>query len=132
MDQKAKNKWQKEYRKKTKNLCTKKYEKTPNGFLMRLYRNMQSRVKGIQKIKFHLYKGCELLPREQFYTWAKESKDFHKLFKTWVKNNYSQKLTPTVNRIDPNKGYTLNNMEWLTHSENSRLGAISTKRKMKI
>ena len=32
---------QKKYRKITKNKNTIKYEKTPNGFLMRMYRNMQ-------------------------------------------------------------------------------------------
>lgn len=99
---------------------------------MRLYRNMQSRVSGIQKIKYHLYKGCDILDRKDFYSWAKLSKDFWELYKNWTKNNFDQKLTPSVNRVDSTKGYSLDNMEWITHSENSRLGALSQKRKEKI
>ena len=119
------NKWRREYRRKTKNRATYKYEKTPKGFLMRKYRNMQSRVTGIQKLKAHLYKGKELLDREEFYNWAFNSDDFNKLYIAWVESNYDQKLCPTVDRIDSGHGYFLENMRWITHSENSRLGAIN-------
>ncbi len=57
-------------RKKDGNKNTKKYEKTHKGFLMRLYRNMQSRVTGVQKLKYHLYEGLTILPRKEFYEWA--------------------------------------------------------------
>ncbi len=116
---------QKKYRKLTNNKTTKKYEKTKNGFLMRLYRNMQSRVLGIQKKVTHLYKNKSLLERSDFYKWALESEDFEKLFSAWEKSHYDRKLTPTVDRIDSSKGYELDNIRWLTHSENSRLGAIT-------
>jgi hypothetical protein len=55
------------YNKKTGYCSYHKYEKTKKGFLMRKYRNMQSRVTGIQKKKAHLYKDLYLLPREQYY-----------------------------------------------------------------
>ena len=87
---------------------------------MRMYRNMQSRVTGVQSKKAHLYKGKYLLPRQEFYDWAEPNREFHKLFKEWVKYNYDRKLTPTVDRVDSSNGYTLPNMEWVTHSENSR------------
>jgi len=115
------------WRKENGNADTKKYEKTKNGFLMRLYRNMESRVKGIQKAKFHLYKGIEILPRQDFYKWAKKSKKFHLLWKEWEVNNYDRKLTPSVDRVNSSKGYSVDNMEWVTHSENSRRGAVSIK-----
>jgi hypothetical protein len=120
---------QREYRKVTGNRCTKKYEKTVNGFLMRTYRNMESRVTGIQKKKAHLYMGKPLLPREEFYEWAKNDLTFQTLFAIWGAQGYERKLTPSINRIDPAKGYELGNIEWLTHSENSRLGAIERARK---
>jgi hypothetical protein len=126
-----KNRWQRDYRTRTDNVCTKKYEKTPNGFLMRMYRNMQNRIKGIQKLKSHLYKGKDLLNKEDFYNWAKTSESFWKLFTIWIEKNYDRKLTPTVDRINSKEGYHLSNMEWVTHSENSRRGSIS-KHKMKI
>ena len=114
-----------EYNKRTAYAAYHKYEKTKNGFLMRLYRNMQSRTSGIQKLKYHLYKGKTLLPREQFYEWAKASNIFHDLYATWQASGYDRKLTPSVNRIDSTKGYELDNMEWVTHSENSRMGSLS-------
>ncbi len=116
---------QRKRRKENGNLYTKKYEKTQRGFLMRLYRNMQSRIEGVHRTKAHLYTGLNLLEREVFYCWALESIEFHTLWASWVDSGYNRKLTPSVDRVDSSKGYYLDNMEWVTHSENSRRGAIS-------
>lgn len=102
------------------NAYTKKYERTKSGKLMRMYRNMQSRIMGIQKAKAHLYVGKELLPREEFYAWAMASNEFHRLYREWVEADYDQKLAPTVDRVDSRLGYSIPNMQWVTHSENSR------------
>jgi len=107
------------------NLYTKKYEKTPNGFLMRLYRNMESRITGVQKQKLHLYENKELLPRECFYAWAKTNPVFLAMFSMWESSGYDRKLTPTVDRVESSLGYTIDNMQWLTHSQNSSKGARS-------
>lgn len=125
MDNTIKNAKQREYRAKNKNQCTNKYEKTINGFLVRKHRNMMSRVTGIQKAKYHLYQGLDLLDRQEFYRWSKTSKTFLKLFEDWSKSNYDRKLCPSVDRINSKEGYHLSNMEWITHSENSRRGNIS-------
>lgn len=105
------------------------YEKTISGLLMRMYRNMKSRVSGIQKSKYHLYRGKELLKKEEFYSWANNSKEFLDLFTKWKDSKYDRKLTPSVDRIDSSKGYSIPNMEWVTHSENSRRGSINRIRK---
>lgn len=115
--QKAKDNW-----KRNKLSCI-KYEKGVNGYLMRMYRNMKSRVTGVQKAKFHLYQGKELLPKEEFYSWAKSSEKFYQLFSQYIESGRDRKLAPSVDRIDSSKGYILGNMEWVTHSENSRRGA---------
>lgn len=122
---------QREYRRNSGNAATKKYERTKKGKLMRLYRNMESRVTGVQKLKSHLYEGRHLLPRDEFYEWAMNSPNFHKLFDEWELSGYDRKLTPSVDRVDSSKGYRTENMEWVTHSENSRRGAVSHKRKLK-
>lgn len=116
---------QREYRKNNGNAVTKKYEKTKKGKLMRCYRNMESRVAGIQWRKKHLYEGKELLSREEFYQWAINSPDFHSLFDAWESSGYDRKLAPSVDRVDSKRGYTVDNMEWVTHSENSRRGGRS-------
>jgi hypothetical protein len=111
---------QRERRAATGNATTKKYERTKNGKLMRTYRNMQSRVTGILKKKRHLYEGLPILPRAEFYRWANASNEFHRLFDGWVDSGYRCGESPSVDRIDSSKGYTLGNMRWLTHRENSR------------
>lgn len=112
-------------RKENKNKHTHKYEKTHRGFLMRLYRNMQSRIEGVQRTKAHLYSGLNLLAREEFYCWAMSDPTFYTLFENWKQSGYERKLTPSVDRIDSSVGYTLDNMEFVTMSENSRRGDIS-------
>lgn len=107
------------------------YEKTERGFLMRLYRNMKSRITGVQKTKHHLYKDKYLLPKEDFYKWAESDKVFHKLFRDYENSNYERKLAPSVDRIDPNIGYRLSNMEFVTMSENSRRGSINAHKVVK-
>lgn len=117
--------WQREYRIKNNNLCTKRYEKTKKGKLVRSYRNMQSRVCGIVKTKVHLYGGLDLLDRETFYAWSLSDPSFNTLFDAWEKSGYNKKLSPSIDRIETSIGYVLGNIRWITHSENSRLGAIS-------
>lgn len=121
--------YQRAYRLKNGNACTKKYEKSPKGFLMRAYRNMKSRVEGVQWRKAHLYEGLKLMSREEFYQWAWDNPEFWRLYKQWVQSGYARRLSPSINRIDSYKGYTLDNVEWLTHSVNSSLGGSSPKRK---
>lgn len=116
---------QREYRRANGNAVTKRYERTKKGKLMRTYRNMQSRVSGILRKKAHLYKGLEILDREDFYEWAMASPEFHNLYDGWVSSNYKCGASPSVDRVDPSKGYTLDNMEWVTHSENSRRASRS-------
>lgn len=125
MTREERNLYQRIRRKENGNADTLKYERTKKGKIMRIYRNMLSRVTGVQRQKFHLYHGKEILPKNEFYEWAISSKDFHLLFDAWVESGYERRLAPSVDRIDSSRGYSVGNMEWVTHSENSRRGAIS-------
>ena len=118
-----------EYRRNNKFAACKKYEKTKTGYLMRTYRNMLSRVRGILKKKAHLYGGLDILPKKEFYEWASGDKNFDTLFSAYSKSGYQMRLSPSINRIDSTVGYIDGNMEWITHSENSRLGSISKRNK---
>lgn len=117
---------QRERRRLTGNNATKKYEKTKKGFLMRAYRNMESRVRGIQRDKCTSHYGQPILPRQTFYEWSLNNPDFHDLFEAWEKENYRQAISPSVDRIDPRFGYELWNMQWVTLGENVRRGAAFT------
>lgn len=119
------NRKQREYRKLNKNKVVKKYEKTEKGFMMRLYRNMKSRVDGIQKEKLHLYESKYLMSKEEFYDWFLNNKEKDLLFKNYQDSGYDRKLAPSIDRIDSSRGYEVDNIRLITMSENSRLGAIS-------
>jgi len=123
---------QREYRRNNGNACTTKYERTKGGKLMRIYRNMRSRVEGVQWMKAHLYAGKELLPKGDFYVWALASPEFHRLYREWAESSYERKLAPSVDRVDSARGYCLDNMQWVTHSENSRRGSVSQHRQRNI
>jgi|TARA_R110000737_G_C14519523_1_gene475140 hypothetical protein len=100
-----------------------RYWKTISGKLMMTYNNMNRRVRGY--VKPHLYNGLELCTREEFYSWSSTNESFVLLYKEWVDSDYSRSLSPSIDRIDSSLGYTFENMQWITLSENSRRGANS-------
>jgi hypothetical protein len=120
MTRQEKNEKQREYRIRTNNSCTRNYEKTKSGFLVRMYRNMKSRITGVQWKKKHLYSNKELISKEQFYEWANNNNDFHVLFSNWEASKYNRKLAPSIDRIDSDSGYTIENIRFVTFSENCR------------
>lgn len=113
---------QRERRAENGNAYTRKYEKSIPGFLMRTYRNMKSRVTGIQKNKHHLYADIELIGKEDFYAWSKADADFLGLFAAWESSNYDRLLTPSIDRKQAPGDYLIGNMQWITFQENSRRG----------
>lgn len=86
---------------------------------MRAYRNMLSRVRGVQWRKAHLYQGLPILAREDFYAWSLANDEFWRLFQVWRAEGYERRICPSVNRINAAQGYLPGNIEWITHSENS-------------
>lgn len=121
----CRNEMQRAYRHKTMNKHTREYEKTLDGFLVRCYRNMKSRISGVQKAKYHLYKGLPIIDKDVFYSWSKQNEFFNEQYKKWVSSGYERRQTPSVDRIDSSKGYLLDNMEWVTFSENCRRGSLN-------
>lgn len=63
--------WQRDYRKKNGDIHTKNYEKTISGKLMRTYKNMYHRIKGIISRGKYRYEGLDILSKEEFYSWSK-------------------------------------------------------------
>src|SRR5271157_1478739 len=95
---------------------------TIDKFLGQAYSHMRARVNGTSGTKTpHLYVGKAIMPRDIFLIWAKNNPEFLVLYKRWTMSNFDRKLTPSVNRINSNKGYTLDNVEWITNSLNCSL-----------
>lgn len=95
------------------------------------YRNSESRIQthkyaGIVNRSLgkgsHKYsvEGKRYLTANSFKKWWKDNRDTYlKLHKQWVESNYSNKLAPSIDRIDNKKGYMPSNMQWMTLSENT-------------
>lgn len=121
----CRNTKQRERRRLNGDEATKRYEKTKGGYLMRSYRNMLSRVTGVQSKKAHLYEGLDILNKEEFYEWSITDETFNSLFEEYEKSGWEMRLAPSVDREDSSLGYNLQNMRWLPHWRNSQLGNIS-------
>lgn len=87
------------------------YRRTKKGFLVKTYYNIQKRAR---------VRGFECLSREEFYKFGLESATFLTLFKLWRETGCTRKLTPSLDRIDRTKGYSLDNIQWLSVSDNSK------------
>ena len=74
--------------------------------------------------------GKSILTKEDFYNWALSNNQFKILFEIWEENNYQNRLTPSIDRLDEKLGYIIENIQWITHSENSRKGALSRFKKV--
>jgi hypothetical protein len=58
------------------------------------------------------------LPREDFIQTALANQILKEMFDKWVSSGFDRKLKPTVDRIVPEKGYVIGNIQFLTFSEN--------------
>lgn len=104
---------------------------TISRFLSTLYTSMSRRVKGKQTKRPDLYLGKPIMPRDVFLNWARNHPEFLKLYKRWVMCDFDRRLTPTLNRMRSDGGYTLDNVEWMTNSQNCGLSASVVKLKAK-
>lgn len=68
---------------------------------------MKARVEN-QRGYYPQWAGLALLPRDEFIAWA-------------IRNPPPREMwQPSVDRIDPSRGYTLDNIRWLEARQNSR------------
>ena len=98
--------------------------KTLRGKASRVYRSMRARVQGKCTTVPEAYLGLQIVPREVFMEWAMKHEDYIQLHGEWVSSGYQQRLAPSIDRIHPEGGYVLTNMQWVTCGENSKRANI--------
>jgi len=89
----------------------KNFEKTPKGYLMRMYNNMRRHNKG------------SLPDRQAFYDWALNDATFNHLFQNWKLNGCDRRLAPSINRLNKARGYEMDNIQfttWANHNSRKR------------
>jgi len=68
-----------------------------------------------------------IVSKQYFIEFIKSSKIYYELFLNWKNSGYKLGLTPTVDRIDNQKGYVENNLQILTYTDNQSKGSKETK-----
>lgn len=93
------------------NIRTKEYCRTIPGLITHIYRGQRSSSKK-RNMDMPNYSKVE------FKNWILKQPNFEALFKSWVDSGYEKNLTPSVDRPDDYKPYTLDNIQLMTWGEN--------------
>jgi len=88
-----------------------KYRRSVKGLITKIYSHQKekSMKRGHPR---PTYNKCE------FVDWILET-NFIELHHNWVQSNYDKRYTPSVDRLDDNKGYSLSNIRVTTWEENN-------------
>lgn len=100
--------------------CNKKENRSKHGKIVRIYRNQVTRSKR-RKHPLPTYSKQELID------WCISQSLYHKLHKIWKEAGYNKWLSPSCDRIDDYKPYTLDNIQLMTWVENHKKATDDTK-----
>lgn len=85
------------------------------------YALMKARVEGRATRRYNV-EGKELLSQDQFYEWAMKNRTLHELYRTWFDSDFDRHLAPSIDRVDNSRGYSLDNIQWLSLEANTSKG----------
>jgi hypothetical protein len=84
------------------------------------YSQIKQRVEGRAARKYFV-EGMDVLSYSEYSKWViNNMEQFESLYNEWVKSGFKRKYTPSIDRINNTKGYTSDNMRWITQSDNSK------------
>lgn len=89
------------------------------AFIRRMYNYMQIRVRGYgSNAHYGYYTGKPICSRKAFIHFALKDWDLKYMFCEWIKQKHNRKYVPTVDRLDNAKGYLIDNLQFLSFSDN--------------
>lgn len=107
-----------------------KYFKTKFGVIIRIYGNQKN--KSIKR--GHVLPSYDV---DELYEWCMVN-GFDELYNNWVKSNYNKLIKPSVDRINDNLPYSIDNIQLVTWEFNNnkakidqRSGKLNTVNKLK-
>lgn len=117
----AMTKYRENHKDKIKSL-SERHRHSYDGHIISMVNHALDRAK-----RFNL--DCE--PKEVLLDFVHNNKDYKRLYDAWVASGFQQKYTPSIDRIDVLAGYTIDNMQIITHSDNVIKGnTIDRQRKL--
>lgn len=72
--------------------------------------------------------GKGICSKEEFFEWCKKIENldsFVALYYDWFQSDFLLGYSPSVDRIDASRGYTCDNLQWLSFEENCRKNDIN-------
>lgn len=93
----------------------------------RRYSHMLARHEGRSTNSSHA-NGKGICTKEEFFAWCKHFdnlNEFLAIYFEWASLDFPLHAAPSVDRIDPTKGYTCDNLQWLSFEENCRKNNIN-------
>jgi hypothetical protein len=85
--------------------------RTKEGLILKIYLRQKS-----SSIKRGMGDLC--YSRKQLSSWIINNKHFNDIYNKWVLSDYDADLTPSIDRINNNIGYSLSNITLVTWAEN--------------
>jgi hypothetical protein len=86
----------------------------------RRYAHMTARAEGRSTNRSNAV-GKELMTQEEFLAWCKQYDNlmmFVTLYMEWAENEFPLHLAPSVDRIESERGYVADNIQWLSFADN--------------
>lgn len=95
-----------------------KRETRPSFYLGTCYSEMCRRVNHFDLLR-PKYFGKKICTKEQFFNRFLNDRVFLDLFKNWQENNFVRRESPSIDRIDNDGDYCIDNLQFLKHTENT-------------
>ena len=100
-----------------------RYRKNKDRLLAHIYRGIVNRCNGVQRK--YSSTGTTPISIAEWKSFCTSTRtEFDKLYDAWEKSGFQRRMAPSIDRIDNNRGYTIDNMQWLSQSDNSRKGTM--------
>ena len=116
----------KEQRKKN----LKYHEETRRYSFIRIWQKRYAHMKARHEGRATHPSNCQgrgLMSQEEFFAWCKDFANlqhFLTLYFDWAESGFSAWFSPSIDRIDPAKGYVADNIQWLSFADNTEKNNI--------